>query len=113
MPVGVFLAFLSITLKVAVEREFVGGSVGRCWQMFPVESVKVSITFVIDLIIEMNRVSPSKYHDRQTEKRDRNRKEVGRLNWCREECVCVGLCCFSLVRSECQDAPSTIVRRNL
>lgn len=83
--------------------------------MFPVESVKVSITFIIDLIIEMNRVSPSKYHDRQKDRKKERQKqeEVGRINWCREECVCVGLCCFSLVRSECQDVPSTIVRRNL
>ncbi len=65
-------AFLSITLKVAVEGakegEFVGESAERCSQMFPVESVEVSITFITGIIIKMSRVAHSKYQDRQIEK---------------------------------------------
>lgn len=43
--------------------------------MFPVESVKVSITFVMGLIIEMNRVSPPKYQDRQTDRKKRQKRK--------------------------------------
>lgn len=52
-------AFLSITLKVAVEREtqreFVGESAERCLQTFPIRSLEVSITFVIGIIIKVSR----------------------------------------------------------
>lgn len=39
--------------------EFVGESAKRCSQMFPVESVEVSITFIIGIIIKMSRVAHS------------------------------------------------------
>lgn len=43
---------------------------------------------------------------RQTEKK-KDRQKVGRINWCRDECVCVGLCCFSVVDSECRALANT------
>lgn len=71
-------AFLSITLKVGVGVGGVGvvrESVGRCWQMFPLEPVKVSVTLVIGVITEMNSVTPSKYQDRHPDRKKRRLAE--------------------------------------
>lgn len=81
-------AFLSITLKVAVEGERDG------------EFANVS-----------NRICGGQYHlsnwhhykDEKSHtfkiSRQTDGQKVGKMNWCRDECVCVGLCCFSIVFS--------------
>lgn len=105
---GRLYAFLSITLKVAVEweteKEFVGESAESCLQTFPIQSLEVSITFAIGIIIKVSR---------QKTKDRKKKKKVGRINWCRYEFLCVGLCCFSVAYSERQAFPSTAVGRKL
>lgn len=56
---------------------------------------------------------PRQTYRKKKKKKKNDGRKVGRINWCRDECVCVGLCCFSAVHSECQAVPGTIVRRKL
>lgn len=61
--------------------------------MFPVEPAKVSITFVIGIITEMNSVTPSKYQDRHTQIEKKRQKQGGeKKSWQNklvQRCVCV------------------------